>query len=85
MDHAVPTPVNLPSKSRESFIRARPDWLVNRVELFERYCLPSVRSQDNRHSGWLIYFAPEGPTGYVTESTNVPLTGPLLRCSASKA
>jgi hypothetical protein len=61
MDHAILTRFNLPSVGAESVIRAKNDWLTQRVELFERYCLPSVLAQTTSDFRWLIYFDPESP------------------------
>ncbi|MFC6090935.1 glycosyltransferase [Saccharothrix lopnurensis] len=61
MDHVVLTRFNLPSVGAESVVRAREGWLVERVGLFERYCLPSVAAQTSSNFRWLIYFDPESP------------------------
>jgi hypothetical protein len=61
VDHAILTRFNVPTEGPESRIRAHPRWLAQRVELFERYCLPSVRSQTSAGFGWLVYFDPESP------------------------
>lgn len=61
VDHVILTRFNLPSKGPESFIRAREGWLVDRVKLFEQYCLPSVRMQTSSNFSWIIYFDPESP------------------------
>ncbi len=60
VDHVLLTRFNLPSTGMEGVIRAREGWLRNRVELFERYCAPSVAGQ-TRPVTWIIYFDPEGP------------------------
>ena len=31
-------------------------WLCKRIELFKKYCLPSVLSQSNKNFKWLIFF-----------------------------
>ncbi len=36
-------------------------WLNHRVELFERFCLPSVRQQTQQHFQWILYFDPHTP------------------------
>ena len=36
-------------------------YLAHRLELFERYCLPSVRSQTVQEFKWLVLFADETP------------------------
>jgi hypothetical protein len=61
MDHVILTRFNLPSKGTESVIRAQSGWLEDRVELFERYCLPSVAAQTDRRFSWIIYFDPQSP------------------------
>lgn len=61
IDHVILTRFNLPSTGRESLIRAQDGWLRNRVALFERYCLPSIRRQDTDAFKWIIYFDPESP------------------------
>ena len=61
LDHVILTRFNLPSEGNESLVRARDGWLSDRVVLFERYCLPSVRAQSCRNFRWIIYFDPESP------------------------
>lgn len=61
LDHVLLTRFNVPSAGRESLIRAQEGWLRERVTLFERYCLPSVRRQDNSNFRWIIYFDPQSP------------------------
>lgn len=61
VDHVLLTRFNLPSKGFESLVRAQDGWLRERIELFERYCLPSVQAQTNQNFHWIIYFDPESP------------------------
>lgn len=61
IDHVLLTRFNLPSKGPENFIRSQEGWLHDRVELFERYCLPSVRRQTCKDFSWIIYFDPQSP------------------------
>lgn len=37
------------------------DWLRRRIELFERFCLPSVRGQSVQDFRWLVFFDPQSP------------------------
>lgn len=60
--HVVVTRFNLPSAGVESLIRAQEGWLRSRVELFERYCLPSVLAQTVTDFQWLVYFDTESPS-----------------------
>jgi len=62
LDHILLTRFNLPSVGYESVVRAQQNWLKDRVDLFERYCLPSVTAQTCRRFLWLIYFDPQSPT-----------------------
>ena len=50
---------------REMYIRSRPGWLESRFELFERYCLPSVRAQSNQNFVWYIYFDSKTPSHFL--------------------
>lgn len=61
IDHVILTRFNLPSIGAESVVRAQHGWLTSRVELFERYCLPSVAAQTERNFSWIIYFDPQSP------------------------
>lgn len=62
VDHVLLTRFNLPSVGAESYVRAAEGWLRERVELFERYCLPSVRNQTRTDRlAWLVYLDPESP------------------------
>ena len=61
LKHVVLTRFNLPSRGTEQLIRNRDGWLRERVGLFERYCLPSVLGQTERHFSWIIYFDDASP------------------------
>ncbi len=55
------TRFNLATPGRESAFRQSTDWLAGRFDLFERYCLPSVRDQTLRDFTWLILFDVDTP------------------------
>jgi len=59
--HVLLTRFNLPSPGVEQLIRARDGWLRERVELFERYCLPSVLGQTEKRFSWIVYFDEQSP------------------------
>lgn len=61
VDHVLLTRFNLPSIGVEEVIRAREGWLRQRVELFDRYCLPSVVNQQGERPQWLVYLDPQSP------------------------
>lgn len=60
-NHFILTRFNLPTPGVESRIRARDGWLRERVELFERYCAPSVARQRQPGLDWIVYFDPNSP------------------------
>ncbi|ALN74691.1 glycosyltransferase [Aureimonas sp. AU20] len=85
--HVLLTRFNLPSVSVERIIRARDGWLQERVALFERYCLPSVRAQTATGVHWIIYFDPESPDWLKTrieEHRALGLYQPIFRASVSR-
>jgi hypothetical protein len=86
VDHVLLTRFNLPTAGVEGVVRAREGWLRNRVELFERYCAPSVAAQ-SRPVRWIVYLDPESP-GWLMDRL-APLAGgglfrPILRASVSQ-
>ena len=87
VDHVLLTRFNLPSVGVESIIRAREGWLRDRVALFERYCLPSVRGQTNQQFHWLVYLDPESPAWLKDRIARLSADGtftPLFRTSVSR-
>lgn len=61
IDHVLMTRFNVPTPGREGLIRAQDGWLKSRIELFEKYCNPSIQSQTLQNFHWLIYFDPDSP------------------------
>lgn len=62
IDHVICTRFNLPTSiGPESVIRAKNDWLGDRVALFERYTVPSMQAQTNQDFTWIIYLDPKSP------------------------
>lgn len=62
IDHVIVTRFNLPTAGPESLIRAQDGWLRNRVELFRRYTVPSIRSQTLKSFSWIVYLDRESPS-----------------------
>lgn len=86
IDHVLLTRFNLPSVGVESVVRAQEGWLRTRIELFERYCVPSVRAQTNENFTWVIYFDPESPPWLLERIEEYRAAGtftPLFRPSFS--
>ncbi len=42
------------TKNNESLLNE--DWMINRMWLFENFCMPSVVNQTNKNFTWLLYF-----------------------------
>jgi hypothetical protein len=87
VNHVLLTRFNLPSAGVESGIRARDGWLDDRVELFERYCLPSVLAQTNQNFSWIIYFDPQSPAWLLNRIDEYATAGtvlPIFRASVDR-
>lgn len=54
--HVLMTRFNLATGGREIHHRLQSGWLETRLDLFERYCLPSVAAQKDQGFDWIIYF-----------------------------
>jgi hypothetical protein len=86
IDHVLLTRFNVPSAGREKVIRAQDGWLRKRVQLFERFCMPSVQRQTVKDTHWLIYFDPESPQWLQDwiESTAPAVFTPVFRSSVNR-
>ncbi|MDN3310118.1 glycosyltransferase [Microbacterium oryzae] len=62
VDHVILTRFNLPTPGPESLVRAREGWLRERIDLFERYTVPSVSRQTERSFRWIVYLDPQSPS-----------------------
>lgn len=87
VNHILLTRFNLPSAGVESLIRAKEGWLRERIDLFERYCLPSVAAQTNQNFKWIVYFDPASPEWLKSRIAGYVETGmftPIFRESVSR-
>ncbi len=87
LNHIILTRFNLPSFGHESIVRAKEGWLRNRVELFNTYCLPSVKAQSCKNFRWIIYFDPESPAWLMDHIEQWKQSGfivPIFRASVSR-
>lgn len=53
-DHLLLTRFNVLSKDWQ--IRPSTNWMVDRIDIFKRYCLPSVSMQTNKNFTWILFF-----------------------------
>jgi hypothetical protein len=56
IQHVILTRFNIPTEGAEAIRRASPGWLEGRFDLFERFCLPSVKAQIEQDFTWVMYF-----------------------------
>lgn len=68
MKHYIFTRWNLLTDSSDlynnSLIKDKDSWMRHRVELFEKYTLPSVMKQTNKNFIWLLSFSKNTPKHY---------------------
>lgn len=66
--HIITTRFNVPTKiwtkTREGDKPLSEDWLKDRFEIFQKYCLPSFKNQSNENFIWLVFFDKEIPQEY---------------------
>lgn len=65
IDHVFITRFNVPTPGREGLIRAKDGWLKDRIELFERFCVPAMEAQSLQNFHWLVYFDPNSPQWFI--------------------
>lgn len=59
--HYVITRFSLPVLFAPVATHLQPEWLSNRCDLFERYCVPSVAAQEARQFSWIILLSRDTP------------------------
>ena len=45
--------------------KARDEWMVHRIRLFEKYCFPSIKSQVNQDFKWIVIFDRKTPKEFL--------------------
>ncbi len=88
VDHVLLTRFNLPTGGLEGLVRAREGWLRERIDLFERYCAPSVAAQEGAHVSWIVYLDPASPDWLLDRIAPYAESGllrPILRESVGPA
>ena len=69
--HVVLTRFNCRFGDRDFPARTQPNWLNSRLELFERYCLPTMKAQTSQAFDWLIFFDPATPEDFLSRIRGV--------------
>lgn len=83
--HLLLTRFNVPharyARDKRGAATCTPEWLAHRFELFERFCLPSVRGQRGADFDWLVFFdevTPEPFRGRILAYRDVPRLRPCF-------
>jgi len=86
---AIYTRFNLPLKFggviNRPGIHLKKKWLDSRVELFNKYCLPSVKNQTDQNFTWFICFAENTPPEYVNEICTAKQAVPIFANSQGQS
>ena len=56
-----------------------PEWLRDRLELFERYCLPSILKQTQPSFSWILFFDHETPPEFADRARAFSALHPGIR------
>ena len=66
LQHFILTRFNLRlwNKDKEGVLVRSREWLVHRFELFERYCLPSIKNQTCNDFQWIVLFDSSTPSEF---------------------
>ena len=66
LDHFILSRFNLLlwSKDREGNKVRSKQWLVHRFDLFEKYCLPSIKIQTCQNFEWIVLFDSKTPDNF---------------------
>lgn len=59
--HFIITRFNLRASAQDGGKQLDPGWLTQRLELFDRFCFPTVRGQTNQNFRWLVLFDEQTP------------------------
>jgi len=83
MKHFLVTRFNLKKAdwktAKDGSIVLNEDWLNHRFDLFEKYCLPSVRNQINHDFIWCVYFDSMTPSHYKQRIQNISKNNKCFR------
>lgn len=69
--HVITTRFNVPTSvwtvTRGGAKPLSDEWLKDRFEIFQKYCLPSFQNQSNKNFVWLVFFDVNTPENYKLE------------------
>lgn len=75
MNHFLITRFNLKNpywrnQNKEYYVVSE-EWLDERFEIFETYCLPSVKNQSQQNFIWLVFFDVDTPKHYINKINSI--------------
>ncbi|WPO83071.1 glycosyltransferase [Chryseobacterium sp. JJR-5R] len=66
--HIITTSFNVPSVSwkqtRDGKNTLTNEWFMDRIDIFDKYCLPSFKNQTNKNFWWIVFFDVNTPEFY---------------------
>ncbi len=67
--HIITTSFNVPSdnwkKTRGGKSTLTNEWFLDRIDIFDKYCLPSFKNQTNKNFSWIVFFDINTPDFYI--------------------
>ncbi|MCW6508558.1 glycosyltransferase [Lichenifustis flavocetrariae] len=63
--HVILTRFNCRFVDKDFPARTQPGWLESRFELFERYCLPTMKAQTDQNFEWAVFFDAQTPDPFI--------------------
>lgn len=66
--HIITTSFNVPSQgwqqTREGKNTLTDEWFLDRINIFDKYCLPSFKNQTSKNFSWIVFFDINTPDFY---------------------
>lgn len=66
--HIITTSFNVPSnnwkQTRDGKNTLTNEWFMDRIDIFDKYCLPSFKIQTNKNFSWIVFFDVNTPDFY---------------------
>lgn len=80
--HIITTRFNVPTKSwtvtRTGEKPLSEEWMIDRFEIFRKYCLPSFQNQSNKNFVWLVFFDINTSKKFLPEIQKIQQKFPLF-------
>lgn len=81
--HIITTSFNVPSVSwkqtRDGKNTLTNEWFMDRIDIFDKYCLPSFKNQTNKNFWWIVFFDVNTPEFYKERIKEIEKEFPTFR------